>query len=409
MSTLWLLPKWPLPAIDGAMRAHMALLEQWPAEAGPLDLVVFSPQPPPAESLAEMRRLTGAREILILPTLESPRTLRVLSSFIQQSSVPATAMRFNGKAAQRTFQAWSESKSWQNLVIDGIHAAGLFHQAKHHGQSRWHFPKTDTRILRAHNVESDLWEQSAAKATGPMKWVLSREKNLMAAFQDDLLGQCDLTATVSETDAQSFRRRVPTATTLAVPIGFDWPETPRAPSGETRILFVGRLDWPPNSDGLEWFLREVWPQVFAARKDLHLDVVGGFASTRLKSLCAETAGVQAHGLVPDLSDLYQRCALSIIPILTGSGTRVKAIESAKYGRTLLSTAKGIEGVPFVKNKEHLEAETAAEWIEILKNLDLAALESLSVSAFKKGRMSFDRRMIQSRLIAEMKTLSRTSK
>ena len=40
------------------------------------------------------------------------------------------------------------------------------------------------------------------------------------------------------------------------------------------MLFTGTMSYPPNAEGLEWLLREIWPRVHARVPDARLRVVG---------------------------------------------------------------------------------------------------------------------------------------
>ena len=382
------------------MRAHMALLQDWPVEiAGPLDIAIFSAQAPTADRLSKFRELTRARDLIWLPTAETPRAWRVIESLLQQHPLPATVARFASKAAHARFQDWSHDRQWNRLVVDGVHAAGLFRR-----KTRWSWPSgVATLCVRPHNVVSELWDQAQALRKGPMRAVFARERRLMTQFQSALFEAADLISPVSVRDADRIGELHPRKKVIALPIGFDWPEKrPALPiTVEPRILFVGRMDWPPNEECLTWFLREVWPGLHQRRPDLQLDLVGGFASKSLRRQIEACPGpVFAHGEVPDLAPYYMHASLCFIPIHSGSGTRVKAIEAARFGLSLVSTAKGIEGLPLTAGEDYLCAETPGDWIEALAGFSAAYAERFGKSIFERGRPHFDRQQIQLRWISK---------
>jgi len=125
-----------------------------------------------------------------------------------------------------------------------------------------------------------------------------------------------------------------------------------------RLLFVGTVSYRPYERGIAWFVREVLPQL-RERVPVELDVVG---SPPLKPISA--AGVRYHGRVPALQPWYERAHAVVVPVFEGSGTRLKMIEAMAYGRPVVSTPLGSEGLP-VRSDEHLTAE---HFIEALDEL-----------------------------------------
>jgi glycosyltransferase involved in cell wall biosynthesis len=119
------------------------------------------------------------------------------------------------------------------------------------------------------------------------------------------------------------------------------PRIERAP--EARALFVGDLGYQPTSQGLEWFLSQVWPIVRAAMPDAQLDVAGRRAPAFVEQAHGRD-GVTVHGFVDDPAPLFARAALTITPLLAGGGTRLKILESLGRAVPAVSTTIGAFGV-----------------------------------------------------------------
>src|SRR5262249_39061624 len=149
--------------------------------------------------------------------------------------------------------------------------------------------------------------------------------------------------------------------------------------GPLTLLFLGRLDWPPNQEGLVWFLKEVWPEVVKGRTDLKLLIAGSGNSEFLKPFLSVDF-LTFLGRVESVKELYRKVSLSLVPIFYGSGTRVKVIEACSYGRACLSTALGVEGTGLESGISYLRAETAQEWIEMLRSLRSENVETIGSSA-----------------------------
>jgi len=120
---------------------------------------------------------------------------------------------------------------------------------------------------------------------------------------------------------------------------------------------IGALDWMPNIEGLLWFLNNVWPEVYKKQPDVVFRIAGRNASEDVKSQL-NRPGVEYLGEVPDAYDFTANQTVMVVPLLSGSGMRVKIIESLGLGKAIVSTAKGAEGIQ-LRSGEHLLIEDDA--------------------------------------------------
>ncbi|MBL8968457.1 MAG: glycosyltransferase [Spirochaetaceae bacterium] len=113
------------------------------------------------------------------------------------------------------------------------------------------------------------------------------------------------------------------------------PERPDPDGADFSMLFAGSA-FPPNLEGVRWFVREVMPLVTG-----RLVVVGrGFEEHR-KEL--ESDRVTVAGTVPDTAPYYAVADCVISPIFWGSGIKVKTAEAFMQGKTVVGTAEAFEG------------------------------------------------------------------
>jgi glycosyltransferase involved in cell wall biosynthesis len=117
----------------------------------------------------------------------------------------------------------------------------------------------------------------------------------------------------------------------------------RAPDGRFRLLFIGNLGFSANTAGLTAFLRELWPWLTQHIPELTLDVVGINPPPALRAQL-DGLGIPLHANVPSVRPFYEACDVVIAPILFGSGTRIKILEAMAYGRPVVSTAVGADGL-----------------------------------------------------------------
>jgi polysaccharide biosynthesis protein PslH len=127
-------------------------------------------------------------------------------------------------------------------------------------------------------------------------------------------------------------------------------------TGRPTMLFVGALDYEPNTLAVEWFVRHVLPVVRAHRPDSVVRVVGRGAE-RL-AWAAGVPGVELTGPVDDLGAELRAADVSIVPIRVGAGTRLKVVEALANRLPLVTTTVGCEGIDVVDGVSALVADDA---------------------------------------------------
>jgi glycosyltransferase involved in cell wall biosynthesis len=156
-----------------------------------------------------------------------------------------------------------------------------------------------------------------------------------------LLGMADLIVAISEEDAKVFQKMLPDHPIVV---------TPKAVVTERlsdrvvpcRCLFVGS-DNQPNQEGLTWFLDSVWPLVLQERPNAHLQVCGSVGRLFTKAY----PQVVFSGKVPNLRDAYAEAEIVIVPLLSGSGMKIKLVEACAFGKACVTTSVGLQGLPFL--------------------------------------------------------------
>ncbi|RUL84931.1 glycosyltransferase [Tautonia sociabilis] len=134
------------------------------------------------------------------------------------------------------------------------------------------------------------------------------------------------------------------------------PISPCAHRPESReVLYVGRLDYPPNREGLGRFIGSCWPRIRAEVPEATLRIVGDGLDEETRARWSAEPGVVVAGFLADLREAYERCALAIAPVDWGGGTKIKVIEALAFGRTCVATPHALHGY------EHLLRHGEAIW------------------------------------------------
>jgi sugar transferase (PEP-CTERM/EpsH1 system associated) len=245
-------------------------------------------------------------------------------------------------------------KSFDVIVCDFIYPAGVLD---------W---STNTPIvLFTHNIEAEVWQRQYQVAANPL-WKavfwweyrgLARAERRYAALSAHVLA-------VSESNRQFFGTCAGGAENVTlIPTGVDTDYFRPAPNEELagHLVFTGAMDWAPNHDAMEWFYRDILPSVRASVPDVETWMVGRNPSVKLRSLTAGDDRSHITGRVDDVRPYLNRGSVFILPMRTGSGTRLKVFEAMAAGKAIVSTPTGAEGLPVKHEENILLASTAEEF------------------------------------------------
>ena len=128
---------------------------------------------------------------------------------------------------------------------------------------------------------------------------------------------------------------LPPATGRAGPPDFTPPAAPA-------LMFVGLLDYMPNHDAVDWFLEAIWPLVLREVPQARFLIVGSGDAERL-ARWRSAPRVETLGFVDSLADAYARATACVVPMRSGAGTNIKALEPYLYGRMVIATPLVVDG------------------------------------------------------------------
>jgi glycosyltransferase involved in cell wall biosynthesis len=200
-----------------------------------------------------------------------------------------------------------------------------------------------------------------------------------------LFQKFDLIYYPSQVEIDEIHSKDPALPVKAIPLYAFAPlsEDPVDPAKRTDLLFVGGFNHPPNADGLNWFMEDVFPSVLDNIPDLRIHIVGSKMPDEIRDLASNS--VVVHGFISDeeLEDLYSRIRMSVVPLRFGAGMKGKVLESLYYGVPLITTSIGAEGIPGSSDAMFV-ADDADEMSRCLIEgyCDLEKLSELSASGKK---------------------------
>ncbi len=226
-------------------------------------------------------------------------------------------------------------------------------------------------VLVEHNVEYARLKAQVAELTD------EQFRNLQA-IEIDLCNRSDAVICVSDNDRQRLLNDgVKHELLNTIPHGFN-PEPYKLPAKESLrkdfglpdeailIAFHGTFSYPPNRDALQVFAQILLPQLAGSQYDFHVIAIG-------RNPPSEKLHPNIHftGSVDEVGPWLKACDLAVIPLREGGGTRMKIIDCFAAGLPVISTSKGIEGIPVVNGREAIISD---DWLSMANEI-MALAES----------------------------------
>lgn len=205
-----------------------------------------------------------------------------------------------------------------------------------------------------------------ARARHTLTWIkLSR-------YLTHVLGAMDACTTASEAEAALVRRAVRNLPRLdVVPNGTTLPAevVPLRERAKDTLIFAGALTYAANADAMRWFVEQCYPIIKEWRPAVTLQITGATGGERLPN-----AGVLQTGQVADARTLVAQASVSIAPLQSGGGTRLKLLEAMAVGTPIVATTKAAEGLAVEHDVHLLLADTPQAFaVAVLRLLDDGAL------------------------------------
>jgi glycosyltransferase involved in cell wall biosynthesis len=122
----------------------------------------------------------------------------------------------------------------------------------------------------------------------------------------------------------------------------------------------------PNQEGLSWFFENVWGKVLEKHPGLNFYLAGRNAPAFYSSL--PYANVIFLGEVENAYDFIRSRAVMVVPLLSGSGMRIKIIEGMALGKAIVTTSIGTEGISTTHGKDILIADDPEQFALCIASL-----------------------------------------
>jgi glycosyltransferase involved in cell wall biosynthesis len=216
-------------------------------------------------------------------------------------------------------------------------------------------------VLRAHNIEYRIWKRHVEHESNPLKkWYLALQTRRLERFEKKSLEAVQANVFITYEDQRIYREWGGKSLSCVSPCGLNpvayGSLSDKAVEQRFDLVSLASLDWLPNQQGLQWFLEKVWPLIQVARPQTTLGIGGRDMPKAI--ITQATDKVWMYPQVANARDFIAQGQVAIIPLLAGSGMRIKFLEYLAWGKATVSTAIGAEGIPIENQKQAILAEDA---------------------------------------------------
>lgn len=162
------------------------------------------------------------------------------------------------------------------------------------------------------------------------------------------------------------------------------------------LLFTGNMDYAPNVDAVQYFVKEMWPTISEVNPKTKFIIAGQRPVDAVKKLASDR--IEVTGFIPDLKDMYADASVVIAPLRFGAGTQNKVLEAMAMGVPTVCTHIGFEGLQIQSGQGVIMAKEKPQFIQEVSMLLADAAKRQEVGeqglAIARTRFSWDKIAVQ---------------
>lgn len=189
-------------------------------------------------------------------------------------------------------------------------------------------------------------------------------------YEKKIIGLVNLCITVSESDKAELQKLNPKARLLVVENGVDVDEfnVDSTDSVSTELLWFGGFSNGPNKESMQYYIDKIHHLITKEIPAVRLEILGGGDTNWLSRITKNDSSLIVRGYVDDILPYAKKAGIFIAPITSGGGTKLKVIEAMAFGKAIVTTSIGCEGIEAENGKEYIIADTPIDFAKAVINL-----------------------------------------
>ncbi|MEO8611085.1 MAG: glycosyltransferase family 4 protein [Chloroflexota bacterium] len=329
---------------------------------------------------------TLCERVITVPITRSPlRDLRFLGQSLLTGQ-PWMMLRDERDEMRQTLKELAATTHF-----DVVHADQL-------NMGQYALPFTNSRkVLDLHNALWVLYKRLSETLpfTKPMKYILIRDWRLLKQYEGNLCRNFDAVTAVTEEDRRWLVEAGARPEMPVIPIAIDTDEQAqiaRKPSGP-HIVHIGTMYWPPNIDGITWFLDEIYPLIKQQIPDVRCTLIGARPPASIVERMQTDPSLTVTGYVEDPLPYLADSSMMVVPLRAGGGMRVKILNALSQGIPMVSTTVGCEGIAVKDGEDILIADDSQGFADATVRLlnDSLLNAKITENGRKTAEQSYDYR------------------
>jgi sugar transferase (PEP-CTERM/EpsH1 system associated) len=218
------------------------------------------------------------------------------------------------------------------------------------------------RILDFGDLDSSKWFDYSRHRAFPLSLGYALEAKKLRSYERYLAQQSDYCTLTTEGEALEFRKLHVGVPFTVIPNGVDTAYFGQRPLAHdsASIVFLGRMDYFPNVQGVSDFVQKVFPLIRQSVPTAEFRIVGSNPTRAVQAL-ARVPGVSVTGHVADVRHAVRDAAVSVAPLKIARGTQNKILESMAMGIPVVATAAAARGIRATPEEHLLVADEPAEF------------------------------------------------
>jgi polysaccharide biosynthesis protein PslH len=280
------------------------------------------------------------------------------------STKPYNAERFISKHYAQKLEVLLRSHRYDIVQLEGLYLTPYIPLIRKYSSAKIGF--------RAHNIENEIWKRTALNAPFFKKGYLNLLAHRIEKMELEVINTYDLLVPITLRDEKYFQKNGNTRPVLTVPAGVSAEDVFEGePNCPETIFYIGALDWVPNQEGLLWFIEKCFPSIVKKAKNIRLLVAGRNAPRSFVEKLKHP-NIDFLGEIDDARTFMRNNGIMIVPLLSGSGMRVKVIEGMANAKAIVATTIGCEGIDAVNGKHIFVSDCPKEYsayvLKLVKNI-----------------------------------------
>jgi glycosyltransferase involved in cell wall biosynthesis len=357
MKVLYITNKPIFPVVDGGCKAMQQFLSCILKAEIEFDHMCLATQKHPFKAENYPNSMTENLSISSRFVQTKIRVLPALKNLIQGKSYNIS--RFDSPDFHADLSAKLSAEDFTHVVLESLYLTPYISTIRNHSKAKI--------IVRTHNVEHQIWEQYAVNTFNPIKkWYLKRLACAMKTAEISKLKEVDLLATISNTDAETFRNLGIKTPMVTIPVAME-VQSKKTTFSTDSIFFLGSMNWQPNSEAVDWLVSSIFPALKKVIPEVCLNLAGSFMNGKFPS--DKNKEIRNHGFVENSTEFMLTNGILVLPIQSGSGVRMKLLEALSLGIPVVTTAVGAQGINDFSTV--YSAETEEEFVAKIAELLLS--------------------------------------